>query len=84
MKSGKTITDKERVALAKSIGLDEAKFSDCLSKKAYEKQVDADIALGDSMGVTGTPTIYLDGIKLDMSLFQGLDGFRSFLESRMK
>jgi hypothetical protein len=36
------------------------------------------------MGVTGTPTIYLDGIRLDMSLFQGLDGFRSFLESRMK
>jgi protein-disulfide isomerase len=49
------------------------KFSDCLSKRAYEKQVESDIALGDSMGVTGTPTIYIDGIKLDMSLFQGID-----------
>lgn len=49
MKSGKATTDEDRVALAKSIGLDEAKFSDCLSKKAYEKQVDADITLGDSM-----------------------------------
>jgi protein-disulfide isomerase len=83
-KNGKTTTNEDRIALAKSIGLDEAKFSDCLTKRAYEKQVDSDIALGDSMGVTGTPTIYLDGIRLDMSLFQGLDGFRSFLESRMK
>ena len=46
--SGKTATDADRIAIAKSIGLDEAKFTSCLSNKTYEKQVDADIALGDA------------------------------------
>ncbi len=83
-KASKTVTDTDRIAIAKSIGLDEAKFASCLTNKTYEKQVEADIALGDNRGVTGTPTTYLDGIKIDMSLFRDIDGFRSFLESRMK
>jgi protein-disulfide isomerase len=83
-KAGKTTTDADRIALAKTVGLDEAKFSTCLAASAYEKQVESDIALGDSKGVSGTPTTYLDGIKIDMSLFGDIAGFRSFLESRMK
>ena len=83
-KASKTVTDSERVALAKWIGLDETKFAACLSTRAFEKQVESDMALGESRGVNGTPTIFLDGIKLDMSLFKDLNGFRSFLESRMK
>jgi predicted DsbA family dithiol-disulfide isomerase len=47
-KSGKTVTDAERVSLAKTLGLDEAKFSKCLASKVYEKQVESDIALGDA------------------------------------
>ena len=83
-KAGKTTTDADRIWLAKTVGLDEAKFSACLATSAYEKQVESDIALGDSKGVSGTPTTYLDGIKIDMSLFGDIAGFRSFLESRMK
>lgn len=84
VKSGKSVTDAERTGLAKTLGLDEAKFSTCLTSRTYEKQVESDIALGETKWVNGTPTIYLDGIKIDMSLFKDLDGFRSFLASRMK
>lgn len=47
-KAGKTTTDDDRVALAKEKGLDVAKFSTCLASRAYEKQVESDMALGDS------------------------------------
>ncbi len=83
-KAGKTVSDTNRIVLAKETGLDEAKFSKCLTARAYEKQVESDMALGDTRWVSGTPTIYLDGIKIDMSLFKDLGGFRSFLENRMK
>ena len=83
-KASKSVTDSERVALAKWIGLDEAKFAACLSSRAFEKQVESDMTYGNLKGVNGTPTIFLDGIKLDMSLFKDLNGFRTFLESRMK
>lgn len=83
-KSGKSVTDAERVSLAKTLGLDEVKFSKCLTSKVYEKQVESDIALGDAKWVSGTPTIYLDGIKIDMSLFKSIEGFKSFLAARIK
>ena len=47
-KAGKTTTDADRVALAKTTGLDEMKFTTCLATQAYAKQVESDIALGDS------------------------------------
>lgn len=83
-KAGKTVTDDDRVNLAKEKGLNVETFSKCLSTLAYAKQVESDIALGETKWVNGTPTIYLDGIKVDMSLFKDLNGFRSFLETRMK
>ena len=83
-KAGKSVTDAERVSLAKEKGLDETKFSSCLSSRAYEKQVESDIALGDSKWVNATPTIYIDGMKVDMSLFRDLNGFKTFLENRIK
>lgn len=83
-KAGKTVTDADRVNLAKEKGLNVDTFSKCLSTWAYEKQVESDMALGDTKWVNGTPTIYLDGIKIDMSLFRDLNGFRSFIEARIK
>jgi predicted DsbA family dithiol-disulfide isomerase len=47
-KSGKSVTDAERVNLAKTLGMDEGKFSKCLTSRAYEKQVESDIALGET------------------------------------
>lgn len=83
-KSGQNVSDDERIGIAKNLGLDEAKFSTCLSSRAYEKQIQADMALGESKWLEGTPTIYLDGIKIDMSLFRNREGFKTFLDNRTK
>ncbi len=48
VKAGKTVTDAERVALAKTTDLDEVKFSTCLASQAYAKQVESDISLGET------------------------------------
>lgn len=84
VKSGQNVSDDERLGIAKKIGLDETRFSTCLSSRAYEKQVQSDMALGESKWLQGTPTIYLDGIKIDMSLFRNLEGFKTFLDNRTK
>lgn len=47
-KAGKSTSDTDRINLAKEKGLDETKFTACLSSRAYEKQVESDMALGDS------------------------------------
>lgn len=45
--------------LAVQIGLNEAKFNDCLANGKYKNKVDADIQDGTKVGVNGTPSTVL-------------------------
>lgn len=47
--------------IAKAIGIDADKFKSCLTSKKYTKQVSDDLALGQKAGVTGTPSLFING-----------------------
>jgi protein-disulfide isomerase len=79
-KAGAAVSDTDRVALAKTVGLDEAQMTTCLASNAYEAQVNADIARGESMNVNATPTIMLDGKKLDLWAFRDLNMVTKFFD----
>ena len=49
---------------AQEAGLDMAKFRKALDDKAHAKVVDADLELGKSVGVSGTPSIYVNGARV--------------------
>ncbi len=75
-KRGATVSDSERVEAMKWLSIDETKFSQCLSTDKYASSVDRDIADGDAKRVNGTPTLILDGTKLDLSIFRDENMFR--------
>jgi protein-disulfide isomerase len=45
-------------------GVDAAKLGQCIDTKATEAEVNASIAEGHSLGVQGTPTLFIDGRKI--------------------
>jgi predicted DsbA family dithiol-disulfide isomerase len=47
------------LAFAKSIGLDEAKFSQCLKDAPGQAQLDADMQVAQQVGVPGLPAFLL-------------------------
>jgi protein-disulfide isomerase len=47
---------------AQVLGLDTTKFNSCLESEKYKIHVDADIATAQQVGVTGTPTFFINGI----------------------
>jgi protein-disulfide isomerase len=49
---------------ARSVGLDGARFAARLGDPALKARVDADLKLGESLGVRGTPTFFVNGRKL--------------------
>jgi protein-disulfide isomerase len=59
---------------AKQAGLDVARFKKDLetNKAEYEKRVDAEFALGQSVDVRGTPTLYVGGKKVRVRTVEGM------------
>jgi len=47
--------------LAKDVGLDSKTFEECLNSGKHQAAIKADIAEGNSFGVTGTPAFFING-----------------------
>lgn len=55
-------TTEKLTNVAVSLGLNKEQFQSCLENKKYDKNVSADLSFGQSVGVTGTPTIFINGL----------------------
>ena len=53
--------DRRLQALAEAIGLDMDAFNTCFDANKYEAEIQADFDLGEQMGVSGTPTVFVNG-----------------------
>jgi protein-disulfide isomerase len=61
--------------IAKDVGLDPAKFDECLAKKPYGDKIDQDTADGNKVGVNGTPAFFING-----HMLSGAQPFEKFKE----
>lgn len=58
---GASLAVSDLKAYAKSLSLDTAKFNECLDSGQTAAKVAADAEYGQSLGVSGTPTFYVNG-----------------------
>jgi len=58
------LSNRRLQAMAESIGLDMGSFNDCFRVNKYESDIQADFDLGNEMGVSGTPSVFVDGNKV--------------------
>lgn len=56
-------TDK-LTQIAGTLGMNTTQFQSCLSANKYDKNVQDDLAAGQKVGVSGTPTIFINGISI--------------------
>ncbi|MAU00589.1 MAG: hypothetical protein CL608_25880 [Anaerolineaceae bacterium] len=52
-------------AFAAALGLDEAAFNACLDSGRYRDEVQAETAAGQERGVRSTPTLFINGEKVE-------------------
>jgi NhaA family Na+:H+ antiporter len=70
------VTEQRLRDFASSLGLDMARFAEDLKSEGTRMRVEEDLNEGRRNGVTGTPTIFVDGIRYD-----GAWDFYSMLEA---
>lgn len=61
----KTFSKENLFSLAQKLNLNIIKFNDCIGMEKSLTQVEQDTKEGKLAGVKGTPTIFIDGLKLD-------------------
>ena len=55
------LSNRRLQAMAESIGLDMNAFNACFNSNKFESDIQADFDKGQSMGVNGTPTVFVNG-----------------------
>src|SRR5262249_15602643 len=75
------LTEDNLKAYAKDLGLDTAKFDECLAKKSYAKEIDKDVADGAKVGVSGTPAFFVTGRMLSGA--QPFDKFKEVIDEEL-
>ena len=57
-------TDKRLTAFAQALNLDMTKFNACFKANKYRTQIEQDKTAGDQAGVSGTPSVFVNGKEL--------------------
>ena len=76
--------DEKLTALADGAGLKGAEIAACAAKPETKAHVDASLALGKSVDVSGTPTLYINGRKIGSFDARLSDVYKSLVEFAAK
>ncbi|HUC96094.1 MAG TPA: DsbA family protein [Candidatus Saccharimonadales bacterium] len=84
--SALSITDRTKFfdSLASGLGLSMKKFDADTATSAVTDKINYDIALGTKASVSGTPTFFLDGVKLDPSAYSNESTFKATINTDLK
>ena len=70
-------------SLASSYGIEGDGFTDCLSNKDVTYAIGESVMKGDSQGVNSTPTVFVNGEKLQGFDWRNADGMRAVLDAEL-
>ena len=62
--SSGNFSDQAMKAMAEAIDLDTTAFNECFDSNKFQEQIQADFDLGSDWGVSGTPSVFVNGEKV--------------------
>lgn len=68
--------------IAGTLGMDTTQFKSCLDSKKYDKNVSQDLADGQKAGVSGTPTLFINGQPIVGA--QPYSAFQTIIDQELK
>jgi len=75
--------DRRLTAFAREIGLDMEAFNACFDENRFRDEIEADLASGRSLNVTGTPAVFLNGQILTPGFVPSFDQISEAVEAAL-
>ena len=70
------------ISFAEKVGLNKETFSECLWSEKYKNEVAKDLEDGKAAGVTGTPTVFINGKKQEGLL--SFESYKQIIDEELK
>ena len=83
VENGGSFNDKRLQAFAESLELDMTAFNQCFSANKYSAEIIADYQKGVAAGVTGTPTVFLNGTQVTPGFVPTYDELKSAIDAAL-
>ena len=75
--------DKRLVAFAETLGIDTDLFTNCFGENRYQDAIQADFELGIEMGVSGTPSVFVNGQQITPGFVPGFEDIQQAVEAAL-
>ena len=75
--------DNRLVAFAESLGLDMPAFNECFNANLHKDEIDGDLTTGSALGVTGTPSVFVNGTLLTPGFIPSFDEISQAVEAEL-
>jgi protein-disulfide isomerase len=72
------------ISFAEAIGLNEDDFTACVNEGRHADEVQASFELGATMGVTGTPTVFVNGEQISPGFIPSFEDIAAAVEAAQK
>jgi protein-disulfide isomerase len=73
-------SDSRLVAFAETLELDMERFNSCFEENRYRDEIQTDFELGTEMGVSGTPSVFVDGELITPGFVPGFEDIQRAVE----
>lgn len=78
-----SFADRRLEAMAEALGLDMEQFNTCFQQDRYADEINADFARGQELGVTGTPSIFVNGQQISPGFIPSYADIQQAIQAQM-
>jgi protein-disulfide isomerase len=76
--------DSRLVAFAESVGLNMDTFNACFTENRYQPEIQADRTRGEQMGVTGTPSVFVNEVQIAPGFVPSFQQIQQAVEAELE
>lgn len=76
-------SDKRLAAFAEALGLDMDQFQACYDADKYQDMINEHLALGKSMNVSGTPSVFVNGLNIKPGYVPSFEEIKAAVEAAL-